>query len=164
MADLPLASDEGAAPAIITDAVTTANTLKINSDGSANISLGNTGGKTNVLKTGSLVTTAVTADQVILTYTVTAAKTFYLEYLQIEAHITTLPGNNNPVDIGDVSLETPSGTKVITHRAIHSAYYLPHYTFPEPIPVAAGVVIRVVCTPAAVTSFTWRANFGGYER
>lgn len=138
--------------------------LVVNSDGSANVSLGNTGGKTNVLKTGQLVTTATTADQVILTYTVTAAKTFYLEYFQVEARVTTLPGNNNPVVIGAVSLETPSGTKVITHQAIHPNYYLPGYKFSEPVPIATGVVIRVVCTPAAATSVTWQANFGGYER
>jgi hypothetical protein len=37
-------------------------------------------------------------------------------------------------------------------------------TFAEPIPIAAGTVIRVVCTPAAATAMTWRANLGGYEK
>lgn len=160
MADLGLVE----VAAVTVEGVDGGTKLAINSDGSANVSLGSTGGKTNVLKTGSLVTTATTVDQVVLTYTVTAAKTFYLEYLQIEGRVTTLPGNNNPVDLGAISLETPSGTKVITHEAIHPNYYLPGYKFSEPIPVAAGVVIRVVCTPAAATSCTWRANFGGYER
>ena len=40
-----------------------------------NVSLGNSLNKSKVLVTGNLVTTAVTADQVILTYTVTAGKT-----------------------------------------------------------------------------------------
>lgn len=155
-------------PADTLTAVTTlgsiTNALPTGSNTLGSISLGNTAGKANVLKTGSLVTTAVTADQVVLTYTVTAGKTFYLEYLQVEVRQTTLPGNNNPVDLGAVSLETPSGTKVITHEAIHPSYYLPGYQFSEPIPIAAGVVIRVVCTPASVTSITWRANFGGYEK
>jgi hypothetical protein len=26
------------------------------------------------------------------------------------------------------------------------------------------VVVRWVCTPSAVTSFTWVSNFGGYEK
>lgn len=39
-----------------------------------------------------------------------------------------------------------------------------HYEFAEPIAIAAGTVIRVVVTPGATTSYTWKANFGGYER
>ncbi len=34
----------------------------------------------------------------------------------------------------------------------------------EPVPIAAGTVIRLVVTPAANTSMSWFANFGGYER
>jgi hypothetical protein len=36
--------------------------------------------------------------------------------------------------------------------------------FDEPIPVAAGTMIRLVCTPAATTSFTWQGSFWGYEK
>ena len=129
------------------------------------VSIGNTTGKTNVLKTASLVTTAVTADQVVLTYTVTAAKTFYLEYLGVSCGLTTAPVNyNTPVVFGTVSLETPSGTKDITWRFMGPQMIWHNYEFVEPIPVAAGVVIRVVCTPGVTTSLTWNANFGGYER
>ena len=163
MADLPIGSDDGAQGVFIVDPTTPTQQLKVNSDGSTNHSLGNTA-KTNVLKTGTLTTTAVTADQVVLTYTVTAGKTFYLQYVRFDTRLTTLPGNNNPIDMGSISLETPSGTKVITHEMIHPNYVLPPLELAEPIPIAAGVVIRVVCTPAAATSTIWRANFGGYEK
>ena len=71
--------------------------------------------KTVVAKTGSLVTTATTANQVVLTYTVTAGKTLYLEYVSFMAYITTVPGNTNPVLLGTLSLENPSGTQLITN-------------------------------------------------
>lgn len=122
-------------------------------------------GGSNVLKTGSLVTTAVTADQIVLTYTVTALKTFYLNYLVMYGRLTT-PAATASV-LGAISLETPSGTKVITFDDINpttSEVEFNPVEFPQPIPIAAGVVIRVVVTPAATTSMTWRANFGGYEK
>lgn len=164
MADLPITSEDGAQPCVIVDVTTPANTLKVNADGSINASLGSTGGKANVLKTGTLTTVAVTADQVVLTYTVTAGKTFYLEYVNFGHHLTALPGNNNPVAIGTISVETPSGTKIYTKDCFHPSYDVPGPDLGEPAPIAAGVVIRVVCTPAAATSTVWRANFGGYER
>lgn len=132
--------------------------------GPVTVSLGNTTGKTNVMQSASLVTTAVTANQVVLTYTVTALKTFYLEYLHLSALPTTVPGNGNPVSLGTISLESPAGTKLITTAFVFSAGNLLEVPFSEPIPIAAGTVIRVVVTPAATTSFTWYANFGGYEK
>jgi len=122
-------------------------------------------GGANVLKTGSLVTTAVTADQVVLTYTVTTAKTFYLAYLAMYGRLTALSATASI--LGAISLETPSGTKVITLDDVNpttSEVEFNPITFSQPIPIAAGVVVRVVVTPAATTSMTWRANFGGYEK
>ena len=119
---------------------------------------------TNVMKTGSLVTTAVTADQVILTYTVTSGKTFWLTYLSINVRLTTFA--TTATNFGNASLENPSGTKILTHMnsgsgiTASSPYSFPDYAHP----IAAGTVIRVVCTPSATTSFTWQVAFGGYER
>lgn len=127
-------------------------------------SLGTSAGKTNQLKTGTLVTTAVTADQVILTFTVTTNKTFYLQYASIQAQLTSMSAT--PSLLGTASLETPSGTKTITVSFVNpsSGDTCPAiFTFSEPIPVSSGVVVRWVCTPAAVTSMTWVGNFGGYE-
>jgi len=122
-------------------------------------------GRTNALKTGALTTTAVTADQVVLTYTVTAGKTLYLSYLELSAVLTVLSATASI--LGTISLETPSGTKVLTERMQNGTTSAPDrivMSFPDPIIVAAGVVIRVVCTPGAVTSTLWRANFGGFEK
>lgn len=114
-----------------------------------------------ILKTGTLVTTATTADQVVLTYTVTALKKFYLQYIQFAGYRTALPGNVNPIYLGSMSAETPSGTKIITIDRFHApSNDAPFGLF---VSIAAGVVIRVVVTPNAATSTTWRANFGGYE-
>jgi hypothetical protein len=127
------------------------------------VSLGQSTGKTNVLKTGNLVTTATTADQVILTYTVTAGKTFYLEYLSVDCRLTTFAVT--ATWFGAASLQNPAATKLITDDLSGPGAVTRHpYIFPEPIPIGAGTVIRVVCTPSATTSFTWKANFGGYEK
>jgi hypothetical protein len=53
------------------------------------VSIGTSLGKTLVMKTGTLATSATTADQVILTYTVTSGKIFYLTYLDVNARLTT---------------------------------------------------------------------------
>lgn len=122
-------------------------------------------GKTNVLKTGTLTTSATTADQVVLTYTVTALKTFFLQYLHLCGSLTAISATASI--LGTMSLETPSGTKVFTTRFTNPTISLPDelvLDFQEAIPVAAGVVVRVVVTPAAATGMTWIANFGGYEK
>lgn len=124
---------------------------------------GITANKTRVMQVGSLTTASVAADQVVLTYTVTALKTFFLEYVSFQARFTTLPGNVNPVLLGNISLEIVSGTKVITFDVIHATTQPAIVTFSDPLPIAAGTVVRIVTTPNAVTSFVWRGSFGGYE-
>lgn len=133
---------------------------------SGNVSIGTSSNKANVLKTGSITTTAATADQVVLTYTVTNGKTFYLEYVQCEARLTTLSATASI--LGTISLETPSGTKVATYSLVNGTGELddqcPTMYLSEPIPIAAAVVVRCVTTPTAVTSMLWVCNFGGYEK
>lgn len=122
-------------------------------------------GRALVMKTGTLVTTAVTADQVILTYTVTAGKTLYLENISLVARLTVLSATASIM--GAASLETPSGTKVFTITWTNPTTSLVQpfgETFPEPLPIAAGTVIRFVVTPAAATSMTWIVNLAGYEK
>jgi hypothetical protein len=139
------------------------------SDGAAAIatlpvSLGNSTGKAVVAKTGSLATTSASADQVILTYTVTSGKTFYLEYFEVEARLTSFA--TTATFFGTASLENPSGTKLITEMCAGAGITQnqPGFVFAEPLPIAAGTVIRVVCTPSSTTGYTWQANFGGYEK
>ena len=79
----------------------------------------------------------------------------------------TTPAGGSAVVLGTISMETPSGTKGISKRCVGAAAISPSdmlVPFSEPVPVAAGVVIRVVVTPASTSSFTWTANFGGYEK
>jgi hypothetical protein len=115
-----------------------------------------------VMKTGSLVTTTTTADQVVLTYTVTAGKTFYLTYLRVDTRLTTFA--TTATYFGMASLESPAGTKLITQMQAGAGITLiPPYIFVKAVPFAGGTVIRVVCTPSSTTSYTWQANFGGYE-
>jgi hypothetical protein len=125
--------------------------------------IGSALGKTVVMKTGNLVTTAVTADQVVLTYTVTAGKTFYLQYLRVDTRLTTFA--TTATYFGATSLENPAATKLLTQMQAGAGITdMPPLGFAEPIPIAAGTVIRVVCTPSSTTSYTWQANFGGYEK
>lgn len=128
------------------------------------VSLGVSTGKTNVMKTGNLVTTATTADQVILTYTVTTGKTFYMTYMTVTARLTTYAVTTTL--FGTTSLENPSGTKLITTDIAHAGVVNPPFSifFSEPIPIPSATIIRIVCTPDATTSMTWKANFGGYEK
>lgn len=126
-------------------------------------SLGNSLGKALVMKTGTLATSATTADQVCLTYTVTAGKTLYVEYVAANARLTTFAATATL--FGEASLESPAATKLLTTMlagpGIGDRDCLP---FVEPQPIAAGTVVRVVVTPAASTAMTWRCNFGGYEK
>jgi hypothetical protein len=130
---------------------------------SGSLSLGSSTGKTLVMKTGTLASVAATADQVILTYTVTAGKTFYLQYLTIVARLTTYAAT--ATNFGDASLESPAATKLFTQMIANAgAPDISGWNFAEPVAIPAGTVIRVVCTPSAATAFTWRANLGGYEK
>lgn len=122
---------------------------------------------TTVLKTGSLASSAVTANQVVLSYLVAPGKKFVLSYLEANVMLTTFAAT--ATFFGSISIEAPSGVKLQTFMcAGPGVLNAPIYVeLPEPMTVigkADGTtVIRVVCTPSAVTPFTWEANLGGYE-
>src|SRR5438132_14335127 len=84
----------------------------VNVSGLLPVTFGNATGKTNVLKTGTLVSTATTADQVLVTYTVTAGKTLYLSYFDYTARLTTYAAT--ATNFGNCSLESPAGTQLHT--------------------------------------------------
>lgn len=141
------------------------NILQPQGDGSLPVSLGNYT-KTSILKTGQLTTTAVTANQVVLTYTVTAGKTLYLQHADLQARLTTLSGTASIlgtfiIQIAGVTVYTATFVNPTTSdagsqvRAVDVA---------EPIPLPAGTVIQFLTTPAAATSMLWTANFMGYEK
>ena len=128
-------------------------------------SLGSNNAKSNIYLTGNITTTATTVDQVVLTKTVAANKTYYLEYVSFDAHFITV--SSTATRLGTISLESPSGTKVITIDIINpttSDHHSSIFTATEPIPIPSGVVVRCVTTPLVTTSILWRCNFGGYEK
>lgn len=138
-------------------------TLRVVQANESAISIGTSTGKAIIGQAGSLVSTAVTADQVIKSYTVTAGKTFYLTGFDCVVRLTTFA--TTATNFGNFSLETPSGTKIYTSNIFHAGQCSPvQMTFSEPIPIAAAAVVRLVCTPSATTSFTWFGNIMGYEK
>jgi hypothetical protein len=124
--------------------------------------LGISTGKTVVGKTATLVTTSNNNDQVILTYTVTAGKTLYLEGFDWKTAKTTV--DTTASTYGTISLETPSGTKIQTWIARDAGTDSFARAFAEPLPIPAGAIIRFTVTPTNNTSYTWVANFVGYEK
>lgn len=138
------------------------NQTAISSNPIGSVSLGVSLGKVNKSKTGTLASTATTAAQTIVTYTVTSAKTFYLEYFDIQARLTTWA--NTATYYGTVSLVI-GGVTMWTSDIMNAGVSMPYcVTLSEPMPVAATTVISIVCTPSAATAFTWSANIGGYEK
>ena len=117
----------------------------------------------NVLKTGTLASTANTADQEILTYTVPAGKTFFLSYIEANVRLTTFA--TTATNFGPVSFRR-NGTKLLTFicagpGVLNSPVYV---ELPDALPFQAGDVLTVVTTPSAATAFTWESNIAGFLR
>lgn len=116
---------------------------------------------TNVNKTGSLATTANTANQEILTYTVPAGSTLALQYFEANVRLTTFA--TTATNFGTLSLRR-NGTALQTFMAagpgvLNSPVYM---ELPDPLLFQAGDVITVVCTPGAATGYTWESNICGW--
>lgn len=138
--------------------------LRVGNQTMASVSLSDTTGKSAVLKSNQLTTTAVTANQVVLTYTVTALKTMFLEYLDLQARLTAVSATASI--LGTIALRIGG---VVVYQAdfvnpTTSDVCPIDLSFAEPLPIAAGTVIDIVVTPAAVTSMKWTGNFGGFEK
>ena len=150
----------------IADAANASQKLAVASDGSIAVSVAGATLKTPVLKTGQLTTTAVTANQAILSYTVTAGKTLFLEYLDIQARLTAVSATASILGTVTVSI---AGVVVFTGEFVNpttsdAGSQSIRLMMGEPIPLAAGTTIVVQVTPAAVTSMRWTSNLGGYEK
>ena len=146
--------------------VTPTGDLGVASQSSQGVSIGSTVNKAVVMQTGTLVTTAVTANQVMLTYTVTAGKNLFIEYIDIQSRLT-VPSATATV-LGPVIMQmngiTVYTTGFVNPTTSDSGSQTVRLSFSEPIPLAASLVIRFLVTPAAATSMTWIANFAGYEK
>ena len=115
----------------------------------------------NVLVTGALASSAVTADQVILTYTVPVGFTLNLSYFEANVKLTTFAAT--ATDFGLLSMRV-NGNKVQTFMVagpgvLNAPIY---FEAPDALPFQAGDVLTFVCTPSAITPFSWEANMSGY--
>ena len=114
----------------------------------------------NVLS-GKLVTTATTANQIVLSYTVPANKSFYIKGFTIMVSGSVVIGD--PVKIGKNALTEENAPGTVNNE-IFRVFYLPSKTnycekFDTPILIAyGGDVIKVAVTPSAGTTTTWRAS------
>jgi len=115
-----------------------------------------------VLKTGTLASSSAAANQQILTYTVTSLKQMILYFIEINALLTTFAAT--ATFFGTASIQI-NGVTVHTFNLAGNgiAQYPVEWFIDEGIPLPAGTVITIVCTPSAVTPFTWEANLVGVE-
>lgn len=119
------------------------------------------GRTSNVFSPGSVVTTTVTANQVIAAYTVPVGKVFMLQGWDAAVRLTG--GTNTHTAFGEASLRI-AAVNVMTRQEVGAGFAVTEVSREaRPIPVTAGSVVQVVCTPGATTSYTWRANLQGYE-
>lgn len=117
----------------------------------------------NILKAGAKVTTATTANQVILTYTVPAGKTFNLSYLEANVRLTTFAATATL--FGSLSLRVNGAIGLTFTAAGAGILSSPVYVeLPDALPLQAGDLVEVVCTPAAATSMAWESNMAGFEK
>jgi len=150
----------------IADGTNPAQKMAVASDGSIPVSIEGAALKTAVLKTSQLTTTAVTANQSILAYTVTAGKNFFLEYIDLQGALTAVSATASV--LGTVIVQV-AGVTVYTGRFVNpttsdAGSQSIRLMMGEPIPLPAGTVIAILVTPAATTSMAWTANLGGYEK
>jgi|GEM_PF-5507455 hypothetical protein len=148
----------------IADKTNQSQLLAVESDGSILVNTGIT--KSLVMKTGSLVSTSVTTNQGILGYTVTAGKTFYLEYIDLQGRFTTPSGTSTVLgtvilSIGGITSYQATFVNPNTGDTGSQAVRL---VFSEPLPIASATTILAAVSTLVATSTTWIANFGGYER
>lgn len=125
-----------------------------------------TQGKTQVFKVGSVTTTNASENVVTnATYTVTAGKTLFVRSWDCMATLSTLISSTTYTSFGTASLESPTSTKIKTSRYVGvnsvSGY---QNVFNPPIPIAAGVNIRITVTPTVGSSKIWDCNFDGFEK
>jgi hypothetical protein len=146
--------------------VTSSGDLGVASQSSNGVSIGSTVNKTVVMKTGSLVTTAVTANQSILAYTVTAGKNLFIEYIDISGRLTAPSATASVLGTAIIQMAavTVYASGFVNPTTSDAGSQTVRITFPEPVPLAAGLVLGFLVTPAAATSMTWTANFAGYEK
>jgi hypothetical protein len=104
----------------------------------------------------------VTANQTVVTYTVSAGKTYYLQEFDCSANTEAAAATNAAFGTCQLIVGGTTYWQQYLHGAGTSGPWIVQYA--EPIPVSAGTVITIAATPSATTAFFWYANLGGYEK
>lgn len=127
------------------------------------ISIGTATGKDIKMSTGGAAL-ATTTPTTIHSYTVTAGKTFYLEYVDMVCRFSTL--SSTLADHGSLTLRIGSSNVYQALMVNSTTGEVAHQllTFSEPMPIAAGTTIQLNAIGADATSRIWRGCFGGYEK
>lgn len=116
---------------------------------------------------GLLVTTATTANQVVLTYTPPLGTSFLIQSIFLEVYLTVV--STTELKLGVISVEW-GGTQIFgPYTAINPTSAAP---FGFSVPLGKGypiigdgsTALTVECTPATVTSTTWIAENIGLLR
>lgn len=118
-----------------------------------------------VMDYGNLVTTAVTADQVILTVTFGAATTYKIITLGVA--YTTYSGTEANLGLGCIQADLTGGGWVTKAEQRFQNTDLDNNCGMTVLPLGSGIAyasgedVRAICTPAAATSMRWNASFWG---
>jgi hypothetical protein len=118
-----------------------------------------------VITQGEITTTATTADQIIVSYTVPAGKSFYLASF----FISRITDNSVGAIPASLAVFTSPSTTVVRRRlglrSTASGNVIWESIFPTAVQIAlAGDVVRVRVTPTGTTSTVWFASITGYLR
>ena len=111
----------------------------------------------------TLVTTATTADQVILTVTFTATTTYKL--ISLGCSYTAWSATEANLGLGRIQYYVSSWTQVFEQRFQNTD--LDNNCGMTILPLGSGIAfasaagLRAICTPAATTSMRWPASFWG---
>jgi hypothetical protein len=127
----------------------------------------NSGGKIMAarLDHAVIVTTAVTADQVILTVTLAAITTYKL--VTLGAALTTYSATEANVGLARIQADLTGGGWLQKFEQRFQNTDLDNNSGMSILPLGSGIAfaigddIRAICTPAATTSTRWGASFWG---
>jgi hypothetical protein len=112
-----------------------------------------------------LVTTAVTADQVILSVTLAATTTYKL--FTLGAAYTAWNATEANIGLGRIQADLTGGGWVQRFEQRFQNTDLDNNSGMSILPLGSGIAfasgddIRAICTPAATTSMRWGASFWG---
>lgn len=117
-----------------------------------------------VMDYGNLVTTAVTADQVILTVTFGATTTYKI--ITLGCAYTTYSATEANLGLGRIQADLGAGwaTKMeqrFQNTDLDNNCGMTVMPLGSGIAYASGEDVRAICTPASTTSMRWNASFWG---